>query len=410
VEVPLLPGESVTSSDVHVVNGKAQVSLPPQQTSLSWSSVLKEAGEMALQAPQTTQWAESWRLEPGTLWHLEVKGLAPIHQQPNGQARSYEFRPWPGESVTLAITRPGAQAGQTLTVDQSILTLRPGLRATDASLSLSLRSSRGGQHVVTLPQDAELLSASIDGAVQPLRLEGRKLTLPLQPGSHAVELNWRQPGGMSVFFRGAEVDAGASSVNSHVIIAVPHRRWTVLSVGRGIGPVVQFWSLLFLAALASYGLARTGLTPLTSIAWFLLAVGLMQDRLQDGLFVAAWFLCIGLKTKFPPKTFRERQWAQAFLVAMTVIAAVSLFLAISQGLLGQPDMQITGNGSTADMLRWYLDRSGDQLPRPFVLTLPLWLYRCGMLAWALWLAQSLMKWAPWAWNSFSLGGIWPKKD
>jgi hypothetical protein len=32
-----------------------------------------------------------------------------------------------------------------------------------------------------------------------------------------------------------------------------------------------------------------------------------------------------------------------------------------------------------------------------------------MLAWALWLAASLLKWVAWAWRCFSEGGAWPEK-
>ncbi len=35
-----------------------------------------------------------------------------------------------------------------------------------------------------------------------------------------------------------------------------------------------------------------------------------------------------------------------------------------------------------------------------------------MLAWALWLALAMIRWLPWAWTSFSAGGLWravPKK-
>jgi hypothetical protein len=44
-----------------------------------------------------------------------------------------------------------------------------------------------------------------------------------------------------------------------------------------------------------------------------------------------------------------------------------------------------------------------------VLSAPVWLYRALMLAWALWLATSLLKWVAWAWRCFSEGGAWPAK-
>jgi hypothetical protein len=32
-----------------------------------------------------------------------------------------------------------------------------------------------------------------------------------------------------------------------------------------------------------------------------------------------------------------------------------------------------------------------------------------MLAWALWLANSLVGWLKWAWEQFSDGGLWARK-
>ena len=52
---------------------------------------------------------------------------------------------------------------------------------------------------------------------------------------------------------------------------------------------------------------------------------------------------------------------QIFLAVWTLVALIILFWAIQQGLLGTPEMQITGNGSTASQLHWYTDRAGETL-------------------------------------------------
>ncbi len=83
-----------------------------------------------------------------------------------------------------------------------------------------------------------------------------------------------------------------------------------------------------------------------------------------------------------------------------------LYDAIQTGLLFRPDMQVAGQSSNDRMLRWYSDRVAESLPRAGVVSLPLWLYRVLMLAWALWLATRLVGWSGWAWRSFSDGGVW----
>jgi hypothetical protein len=85
-----------------------------------------------------------------------------------------------------------------------------------------------------------------------------------------------------------------------------------------------------------------------------------------------------------------------------------LYVAIHQGLLFRPDMQIEGGGSSDALLRWYADRVTGDAPAAGVLSLPMWLYRVGMLLWALWLAASLVRGAGPAWRAFSEGGPWRK--
>jgi len=69
-------------------------------------------------------------------------------------------------------------------------------------------------------------------------------------------------------------------------------------------------------------------------------------------------------------------------------------------------MQVQGNESSAELLRWYADRVADTTPAAGVLSLPLWAYRGAMLLWALWLAASLIRWLGWAWRSWTEGGAW----
>jgi hypothetical protein len=84
-------------------------------------------------------------------------------------------------------------------------------------------------------------------------------------------------------------------------------------------------------------------------------------------------------------------------------------VAIEEGLLGTPDMQISGNGSYHGVLRWFDDGTTDELPRAFMLSIPMLWYRGAMLAWAVWLALALLRWLRWAWAAFSTGGLWKRR-
>ncbi|MGH8589611.1 MAG: hypothetical protein ACREXX_09855, partial [Gammaproteobacteria bacterium] len=322
-----------------------------------------------------------------------------------------EWRPWPGEALTLLVTRPAAIEGPTLTLKASRLAVEIGQRATDSTLVLALESSQGGQHALTLPEDGRLLQVLIDGQAQPIRQEGRQIGFPLTPGERSIEVRFRQDRGITALFRTPELDLGAPSANHSLEVRLGSDRWVLFVGGPRLGPAVLFWGALAIVALLAFGLGRTRYTPLAFRHWFLLGVGLSQGSTVGALLVAAWLLALAARKRLPsdlaPLRFDALQIA---LVLLTLLAAGALFDAVHQGLLGLPEMQIAGNGSTASALSWYQDRSDALLPRAFVLSVPLWVYRFLMLAWALWLAFALLRWLRWGWDCFTTGGYWkPRK-
>ena len=95
---------------------------------------------------------------------------------------------------------------------------------------------------------------------------------------------------------------------------------------------------------------------------------------------------------------------QIALPFFTLIALGCLFGSIAEGLLGLPEMQIEGNGSGSRTLHWYQDRAASDLPRAWIFSVPLMVYRFAMLAWAMWIAWSLLAWLKWGWNAYTTGG------
>ncbi|OLE66749.1 MAG: hypothetical protein AUG09_05975 [Acidobacteria bacterium 13_1_20CM_2_68_7] len=407
LEVPLLAGESVTTADVRVEGGKALVSLGPLATQAGWTSSLAQADRLALRAPDAVAWVETWRVAVSPIWHVEAQGIPVIHLPDQPGPRVREWRPWPGETVALIVSRPEGLPGRTLTIDAGALALSPGLRATDASLDVTIRSSRGAQHAISLPENAELQSVAINGAAQPVRQEGRLVTLPIVPGRQEVRLVWRQSDGVRGLFRGPDVRLGTASVNAVVSIAMPPDRWTLFLGGPRLGPAVLFWGLLIVSLLVSLALGRSSLTPLRGRHWFLLSLGLTQAPAWIPVVIAAWLFGLGWRSaKGALASDAAFDLFQLLLAALSLGALAGLFWSITRGLLGLPEMQISGNGSSSGDLRWYLDRADDGLPRPWVVSVPLYCYRLAMLAWALWLAQALLRWLRWGWGSFTEGGLW----
>jgi hypothetical protein len=410
LSIPLIEGESVTSEGLRVRAGVAQVSMSPQQDEASWRSVLKVQPKVVLTAPKQVDWSEAWQLVQGPIWHVEHRGFAPIHAD-GTEAQTPTWRPWPGESLELQITRPNGVGGKTSTIDRARLTLSPGQRATDATLELSVRSSRGLQHVVTLPPQARLQQARSGSTELPLRQEGQKVTVPISPGSQHLVLQWRQSGVLSNRFVVPRVELGGSAVNVSIAVKVPQSRWVLLTGGAHAGPAVLFWSLLGVLIVIALGVSRIGLSPLRTRQWVLLLLGLSQVPVWSALIVVGWLLALGWREQTPSWGSRGRfNLRQIVLGLWTVPAAVVLLMSIERGLLGRPDMQIKGNGSSGHDLAWFADRVADLLPQPWLISLPLWVYRVAMLAWSLWLAWALIGWIGWAWRAYLSGALWRRRE
>ncbi|MCI0653515.1 MAG: hypothetical protein L0Y39_03440 [Methylococcaceae bacterium] len=410
LEVPLLTGESVTTAGIHVKEGKVLVNMPADQQQLQWQSVLEQSSPIKLVAAQKGLWSEVWSADISPIWHMQSEGIAVVHHQDQQGHWLPEWRPWPGEAVALSIGRPEAVSGQTLTIDNSHLQLSPGERVREATLNFTLRSSQGTQHIITLPEHAILQSVTIDQLTQAIRQQGRQLTLPIRPGSQEVMINWREAIPLAALLTTPELNLGIDSVNSSLTVVLGQDRWTLLTSGPALGPAVLFWGILLVIAALSIGLGKIPLTPLRYWQWFLLLFGLSQIPVESALFVVAWLIVLGFRSRHPIQNRRYFNVLQIGIVLLTLISLSLLIQAVNQGLLGSPEMSINGNQSSAYQLNWYQDRSQATLLRAKVVSIPLTAYRILMLAWSLWLARSLLNWLKWGWICFSSGGFWKKAE
>jgi hypothetical protein len=407
LDVPLLPGESPLDEASRVSHGHVQVALGPDETETNWTSALEQRRVLVLEAAAAPSYVEIWRLDLGPIWHAERGGIPPVRDEAGAGARAPEWRPWPGEKVTLAITRPGGAEGASFTIESATFAFSPGTRSAEVTATLELRASRGGERVVALPNGAALESLLVDGATQPARANGARVTVPLHPGLETVVLKYRDPAGLGTFYRPRLPDLGAPASNVRVDVELPPERWLLAVGGPRLGPAVLFWTELAVLLLVALGLGRTRLTPLGARHWLLLGLGLSQLPLAAAGLVAGYLLVLGLRRRsgaaLGAMLFDVRQLA---LVTWTIVVGVVLFAAVRDGLLSAPDMLVAGNDSRANLLRWFTDRCGVALPAPWIVSLPVVAYRLAMLAWALWLAFAALRWSPWAWQSFSAGGVW----
>lgn len=148
-----------------------------------------------------------------------------------------------------------------MTIQRAHLELRPGQRTTNAKLSLTIKSSQGGQHRISLPPEAKLQEVKIGGQIQPIRQEGMNVILPITPGDQNIELQWNESKGITSQYMTPVIDIGNHSVNASIDVFLPRSRWVLFLGGEQLaGPAVLFWSVLIVIVLVAFGLSRTGLT------------------------------------------------------------------------------------------------------------------------------------------------------
>ena len=413
LEIPLVEGETIVSGDFTVEDGRVLVSLNPEQQAVSWTSNLPLRSPLTVRMLESASWKEVWRVAVGNIWNATFDGI-PESNTGSGvsNVRVAEFDPRAGEELMVTATRPEASSGSTLAFDSVMLNVDYGNRSSDVSMALQYRSTRGAQHVVRLPGDAEITGVSIDGREQSLRANNGELTLPILPGEHSIAIGWRTTGGMGFRATTPEVDLGAPASNIELVMSRPHDRWLLGTRGPQLGPAVLYWSELAALILFALILGRIGLAPLRTWQWLLLGLGFSTFSWSVLGIVVVWLLVCGARGKLSTS---DLDWwrfnvVQVVIGGLTVVALLAIIATLPQGLLGTPDMQVAGHNSYGTVLGWFADRSETVLPVASAFTVPMWIYKVLILTWALWLSFALVRWLPWVWKCFSSDGFWRKKE
>ncbi len=410
MQIPLLPGEQILTSGAILTAGAVEVRLAANQDSFSWDSELAPVNEIALAAPKTDRWVERWHLVSSPVWNVALSGLPPLIESQEDRLVPV-WHPWPGETASIAITRPVAVSGPTMTIHRVDHRVELGNRNRTSTLGLGLQCSVGDDLVLKLNPSAEVTSVQRGGAKIPVRREGEKLIIPVQPGRQDLQIAWKEAKNLHPWATLGRLELPVESSNIRSVVQPPANRWILWARGPLQGPAVRFWSMLICALLAAWALGRLPRSPLTRLQWALLMVGLTQVHLAGALLVVGWLFLLAWRgseaaVRQPARSFNL---VQVLLVLGTALSLGILLVVVYQGLLGNPEMFIRGNGSSRFTLNWYSAQAPTLLPQPGIFSVSAWFYRILMLLWALWLSHSLIRWLTWGWKQFTDGGAWQSR-
>ncbi len=413
VQVPLMAGESPRSETLQIRDGHALVGMGAGQNSVTWVSALPVQPSLTLDAGAHEQGAiareEIWSIVPSPIWRIGFDGT-PITNTtvPAGDHWVAEFHPRPGETLRIDVARPQAIEGDTIAFDNVHLTSASGNRSIEHTLALRYRSTRGGRHAITLPGNAQVKEVIANGSALSIRPDEGVLELPVVPGSgHTLQVRWVESTETGFTEHTPMVDIGTEASNVTLNIQPSRDRWVLLTRGPALGPAVLLWSELVVFALIAFALARVPHSPLKAWQWLLLGLGFSTFSWGVLMLTGIWLFALSARERVDAFTKRwQFNLMQVALALLTLVTLISLIASVPSALLGQPDMHIAGNNSSVFGLNWFADRINGALPVASILSVPMWIYKTAILAWALWLSFAMLGWLRQAWQVWSGDGLW----
>jgi hypothetical protein len=406
MRLPLLPDESVITDGLRMDSSEVLVHFARGVNSMEFVSEIPVSAKLTMNAQTDSSWSETWTVECTRIWRCAFSGIPPVAAVGNDDVYRPTWKPWPGEILEIAISRPEGAPGQASTVDSVRYRVTPGKRLMRAELDLTVRASQGSWQRIKLPPAAEVQVVQVQGTEQNIRLEEGALNLPLAPGSNELSIRWHQPWERSWRETMPQIDIGSKAVNIDMEMSLGESRWLIWTHGPAWGPAVLFWSHLLMLLLLSLVLSMLRTLPVRWWEWFLLVIGMSQLPTVLLVVVVGWFVAMIVRGKHPADRVWLFQLTQLGLVFWTLVVAGILCSAVYNNLLFDVNMQVDGGRSTNDLFRWYVDRVDGVLPTPSISSLSIYVWKVVMLFWAFWLVQRLTSWAKWGWNQFSHEDLW----
>ena len=414
--IPTLPGEHVISDDITVENNQVAVTISAGESVFNWTSTLDRNHTMQLMAPDNKHLIERWQIVISPSWHLGLEGLPMILEQQNAlDYFSYSFYPYSGESLNLAITRPSAVKGEALAIDSVNLHIDQGTRTSKLELAFNYRSTRGGEHDIDLPVNFQLKEVKTDGKLINLQPESGQLAIPISPGTHNIQITMRSNVENSRVFSPPKINLNAPSSNITTKVNVSNQHWILWAKGPLLGPAILYWGELLAFVLIALLVARVKFSPLSTVQWLILGLGLSLNNWGVLVLIALWFSSI-TASQYRPKGIQRGLFnlSQLFLYAFSAVAIISLIAVVPISLLSSPSMGIKGYQSYGNTLTWFADKADGQLPTVTILSISVWFYKAIMLVWVIWLSTSILSWIKWAWETIGIHDYWqslpPKKN
>jgi len=391
-KLPLLAGERVTSGGFTTEGDQLVVSFPAGTSELSYHGLLPKADSIELVSKPISRVSEEWEVFCDAIYSCESQGITPSQSVKDGVATNV-WQPFPGEKVQIKVSQLSGISGDFVTLDTAEHQVNAGLRQYDGTLRASLRVTKESLVSLKFDADSQVQSLSLDGE-QGKGLGAEKgVSLLVPPGSHSLELRYMEPREPTLLEKIPAVSISVPTHNLTTTLIPAQDRWILWTGGALWGPSVVFWGKLLILCLISYALSRYGLLGVSGVSSIFLGIGLTSAPTFLVTIPFVWLVLLHAGGPYREKLLpRFPKISRIAVILASVLALLVLYGIVETGLVLAPPMLIAGNGSSASSLRWFVDHTQQELPRPWVMSLPIWTWRGFSLVWSSWLVISLLAW------------------
>lgn len=391
-QVPLLPDEQVISGSIRVENGKALVQFSAQEDSISFQSVKGFSNSFNIAATQNPRFNETWILSCNDHTRCTSSGLLPVSHQLEAK-QSWTWNPFPGEEVAIKVENLSAAEGEHLTIDNISHAVTYGLSRTSGVLDFSLRATEQTNFKIGFESGIVPEGVFLNNQQISVEQNENSATIILAPGNHSISFKYNKDTLMEFDTKIPSITLNNPANNITVTANPSYDRWILWTGGSSWGPCVVFWSKMIIICALCILLARYNLIKSSIFAATFLGIGLSSVSIIVMIIPLAWILLINNWDNLKSHLINQpRAIKLIVLIALPLISCAVFFHIVETGLLLEPPMLITGNGSSAHFLRWFFDHSTNNLEQPYIISLPIYAWRVFSLIWSTWLVIVILSW------------------
>ena len=407
LEIPLISGEKVLNEEYKAEGGK--IYLMATNNPISWESIVPVQTQIKIPA-LSGNLLEQFNVFAQKEWLYSFKGLNPVSQgTPAGYKSSSQWLLWPRDELIVQFSHPAALPGSTNAVNNYKLDIQGTVSPLSYQFNFDYITSMGGRSYVGIPKGFTLDTIQVNGKVIPGGMEGDKLALDLLGKKNHVTVILKKSEDLVGLVTLPQLTFDTTVVNQEYTLNTANK-WVLLAGGANVHPAILLWGILISLSLFSIVLSKTKLTPYHTFTWILLFLGLSQAGILGCVVMIITLLLFGAKGRFLSYGYLDSRGAynalQIVLIGLTFITVVTVLATLKQGLLDNPEIFISGLGSHGNHLYWYAENN--TAGSPWVIFLPIWVYRVLMFIWAMWFAAKSISLIQWMWERLNEDSLWIK--